>query len=187
MNKFAEYTSVRSSNLEKNSFALSKKTLFLVKEKVNIIEMKMKFLILTLLTLLLGFSSCKKSCDIPIEDTHEGLIVPDSYVLGKSSGSRGVMRSHDGEFIFKVSFDKGYTYGEVDFDEFAVMNYPMMISCNSHLTKEVLIDYFNHTVEYNITIQSCPDCEDAYGIENWVLVPKFPSSFVISYKTEILL
>jgi len=146
----------------------------------------MKFLVLTLLTLLVGFSSCKKTCDFPKDDTHEGLIVPDAYVLGKSSGSRGVFRSHDGEFKYKVSFDKGYTYGEVDFDEYVVMNYPMTVTCNSHLIKEVLVDYINHKVEYNVTIQSCADCEDTYGIENWVLVPKFPSTFAVSYKTEVL-
>lgn len=127
------------------------------------------------------FAGCKKKCTVPADDVNTGDIVPDSYVLEVSSGARHVVRSEGVGDSYKVSFDKGQTYNDVDFNNYFLINYPVTVTCNSQLTRKVEIDYFKHTVKYTIEVLSCADCEDVYNPENFVLIPKFPDDFIVSW------
>ncbi|MBU2019999.1 MAG: hypothetical protein KJ941_10190 [Bacteroidetes bacterium] len=134
--------------------------------------------------LVLGFTSCKKKCKIP-KDEVAGDIVADAIVREYSVGYNQVIRSANPENDpYRVSFDGGYTYSKIDFNEYVLMCQPFVKNCHSQVVKKVTIDKAKARVEYLVTINECTDCEDFYDISNWVLVPKFPETYKVFFRKE---
>jgi hypothetical protein len=135
--------------------------------------------------ILISFSSCKKGCEYPSEDTLTGDIIKDAYILGLNTG--GVKSVHyvlDSNNVIEVSFDQGYTYIPVDFSKYTVMNFPVTVGCNTHFEKDVTIDHASSKVTFTLGVNSCPDCEEQYRQDNWVLVSKFPNNYFVEYKRK---
>lgn len=136
---------------------------------------KILFLVLLGSTLF----GCSKKCDKPSKDENTGIIVPGSVVKEVSNnGSGNIIRSGN----YEVSFNDGVSYEQIDWDEYNVVRFPMVVTCNVQLVRNVEIDYNQHIVDYTVTVNSCPDCADEYGISNMVLVPKIPQSFELRLK-----
>ena len=138
-----------------------------------------------ILIVTLSLSSCNKGCDFPA-DENTGSIVPDAIVFGGNTG--GVATVHatpSGQYDLKVSFDNGYTYVPIDYSVYTVFNFPIVAGCNSHYVRD--ISAAGSTVKYKITVESCPDCEEEYRTDNWVLVKKasLPANFVVSYEKKV--
>lgn len=147
-------------------------------------EQKFKLLIITALLLWMN-QSCKKVCDFPKEDLYTGDIVLDANVLGYNSGGTKLVRyTEDLNNPIVVSFDKGYTYVPVDYSKYTVMNFPVSVGCNTHFEKDVTINTATSKVTYTLEINACPDCEEQYRQDNWVLVPKFSTNFQVVYSKK---
>ncbi len=139
-----------------------------------------------IISLFLG--SCNKGCEFP-EDENKGIIVPDAIVYGGNTG--GIASVHDeisGQFNLKISFDNGYSYIPMDATQFAkytIFNFPIIAGCNSHFEREITA--VGNTVTYKITVESCPDCEEEYQTDNWVLVDKskLPSTYSVNYVKKV--
>lgn len=124
-------------------------------------------------------SACKKKCELPTEDVNSGIIVPGTHVKETSpTGGDRVIREGD----FYVSYNKGYTYEKIDWDEYCIVSFPMNITCNAQLERNVEVNYSLHLVTYTITTNTCSDCTDKYTVANMVLVPVFPENFKVRYK-----
>lgn len=140
--------------------------------------------ILFLLGLIsLTLASCNKGCEFP-EDENTGDIIADAIVLAGNTG--GIPSVHqaagNGQFDFRVSFDNGYTYVPMDstmFTKYTIINFPLTAGCNTHYERNVDITTGLPIVSYTITVESCPDCEEEYRTDNWVLVKKFPSNYAV--------
>lgn len=89
----------------------------------------MKKIIFLFCLISLVSASCKKKCDRPSEDVNSGIIVPESFVKERSWDGRTVIRSGEDQ----VSFNKGYSYQQIDWDEYCVVSNPMEVNCNSQL------------------------------------------------------
>jgi hypothetical protein len=149
-------------------------------------NMKVKFKIICLLLLVFSVSqSCKKDCDFPKEDSLAGEIIKDAHVKGfNTSGIYSVHYADEVKYPILVSFDKGYTYIPVDFSKYTVMNFPISTSCSTYFEKEVTIDPTKNKVTYTLGVHVCPDCEEVYRQDNWVLVNKFSENYNVIYQKK---
>jgi len=145
-----------------------------------------KLKIVFLFTLIFTVSqSCKKGCDYPKENTITGDIISDASVLGFNTGGvKSVHYTDDPNNLLQVSFDKGYTYIPIDFSKYTAMNFPVSVGCNTYFEKNVTINNAASKVTYTLVVNSCPDCEDQYRQDNWVLVPKFSTNFQVVYERK---
>jgi hypothetical protein len=144
-----------------------------------------KYILLSIVFSAFGLLSCNKGCDFPA-DENKGKIVEGAIVFGFNSG--GVAHViHDGNYIYQptVSFDNGFTYVAVNWGKYSVINFPITAGCNTHYIREVTAN--GATAKYKIIVESCPDCENEYITDNWVLVEKagLPPNFAVTYEKKV--
>jgi hypothetical protein len=132
-------------------------------------------------------SSCKKKCTIATDNINKGWIEEEAIVHPKSSyltnqmkGNYVVTGSSPLASAFKISFDQG-ALKSVNYSSYTILCYPILTSCNAQFEREVVLDPTNKTVVYKITVTECSQCEEERISENYVLVPKFPSNYTVSY------
>ena len=138
--------------------------------------------------IFLGFSvsSCNKGCELP-DNSNSGDIIPGAIIFaGNTGGVPTVHHSEVTQYDIKVSFDNGYTYVPVDWNKYSVLSFPVTAGCNTYFNREVDIRPSTQSVKYKISVESCPDCENEYTSDNWVLVKKFPSNYAVNYEKKVL-
>lgn len=142
-----------------------------------------KYTLIALLSFLFFLQSCDKGCDFPA-DENKGIIVQDALVYGGNSGGVKVVYHEEPlSYDFKVSFDGGYSYVPIDWNQYAVLNFPVSAGCNTHYVRDVTD--LGSELKYTLTVESCPDCEEEYAVDNWVLVPAFPTSKNVIYEKKV--
>lgn len=158
--------------------------------------MKLKGLLFTLLigTAALSFSSCKKTCVIDKENVDSGDIISEVngykvvvYNTGYMAGGLGnhITGSHPYSSAIEVSFDDGYTREQINYAIYNVLRYPITVSCEAKVDRNVYIDPTTQTVTYKIEVTECGSCDERYSAENYVLVPAFPQSYTILYDLTV--
>jgi hypothetical protein len=147
--------------------------------------MTIKTLFLSIITLIVfGFaiSSCKKKCKIPPEDVKSGDLVKEAIIYGPNSGRKRIVVREDSESpAWKVSTDGGVTRLPVDFDNFVIMNFPVVVDCHTTVVNDIFVDDQLGRVTNTLRINTCNECEDFYAIENYVLIPIFPNHYNLNY------
>ena len=141
--------------------------------------------IIALLLIPFAFSSCKKKCEL-LPDSSSGDIVPNAVVLESSVGYNLVVRGESKPGTYKVSFDGGVSYGQIDFSKYLLLAQPLSVRCHSSVDKTVTIDKTKKRVEYEVIVTECPTCNDLYPINNWVLVPRFPDNYNVIFRKRIV-
>lgn len=145
-----------------------------------------KFLLPAIFFSVFTLFSCNKGCEFP-EDENKGKIVENAIVYGFNSGGESyVIHNETAGFDLKVSFDNGFSYQPIDFTKYSALNFPIVAGCNTHYIREVSTNGPTGA-KYKITIESCPDCENEYRTDNWVLVTKagLPPNFAVTYEKKI--
>lgn len=137
-----------------------------------------------------SLNSCKKKCTINKEDTHSGAIIYEKngglVVVMPLSGymtsnvtpqQHLIQENHTYADRYEVSFDGGVNKGPVDYNIYSIVAYPLYVTCEASLDREVIIDNVNQKVIYNIKITECANCNESYLMENYVLIPKVPIGY----------
>lgn len=157
--------------------------------------MKRNIFYLLLLAGLSGtFSSCKKKCSIPDEDTNKAPIVQDVIIYPKSgyitTTTYGTIHVYDGsphEDKFEISFDGGVTrkpFSAVS-SQYSILGVGTQVKCDAAFTRSVDFDAMNNVVTYTVVISECDNgCDELRGIENYVLVPSIPTSYYIFFDVQ---
>ena len=144
---------------------------------------------LILAVLFMGFSSCKKKCVIEKEGTDSGVIVKSvlvypqhGYITSDLNGNYHIDETSGSASKFEMSTDGGQTKIPMNYDAYSILAHPMVLSCNFSLDREVLINDIAETVTYTITVTECKEalCQEERFIENYVVVPSFPSTYTLS-------
>ena len=149
-------------------------------------------LALSLFVLLGTGVSCKQKCNIPEEDTVSGVIVPDVVIYPQSGGMiiPSGLHIHSGtsqstKDKFEISMDGGISRQSVDYSQYNILGYPLTVSCDAAIQREVIIDDINQFVYFNVKVDECKDgCDELRNIENYVLVPAFNPSYTIVYTVD---
>lgn len=150
----------------------------------------------TLLATILLVSSlmmgCNKKCDLG-QDVTSGQIktgvsvFPDSGYLtaGLNPDQYLITASHPYAQRYQISFDQGLTKGNVNYNEYSILAYPMTVSCFAQFTRNVTIDDVNGVVKYTVKVKDCGRCEEERLIENYVIIRSVPDSYTVLFDVDV--
>ena len=145
--------------------------------------------ILFLAVLFMGLSSCKKKCVIEKEGTDSGvidttvLVYPQhGYITNDMSGNYHVDETSALADKFEMSVDGGQTKIPVNYSAYSILAYPLTLSCNFSLERNVVINDIAQTVTYTIKVTECkdPKCVEKRYMENFIIVPSFPDTYTVT-------
>lgn len=147
---------------------------------------------LLILTVSLGLTSCKKKCIVEAETVNSGSIIKDvvfypesGYMTGNMAGDYSIDANHQFADRIQVSIS-GSAKTNVNYNNYTVLCYPVSAKCNAAYDRSVTIDPINETVVYKIVVTQCDNCEEVRTTENYVLVPAFPSNYIVSYDVSFI-
>ncbi len=145
------------------------------------------FLPLLSMLLILGATSCKKKCVIEKDDVNGGSIIQDvifypqsGFMTSNMGGDYVIDATHKYAGDIEISIS-GELKKAVNYSNYTVLCYPVRGKCNAAYDRKVTIDNTLGTVVYKIVVTQCENCEETRITENYVLVPKFPSSYLVYY------
>lgn len=152
----------------------------------KVIKMRYIKLLFFLAVISTGLFGCSKGCNFP-EDEFKGAII-DGAVIYPSGGyltdlyPNGMHMTGTTQYADKVEIKLPGEQQRVPFTSIAgsyhILAYKTTVKCDVQFVREVLIDHPNQTVIYNIGIKECDKgCDDLRGVENYVLVPAFPTNY----------
>lgn len=147
---------------------------------------------LIVLSIFLGITSCKKKCVVENENIDSGSIIKDvviypesGYMTGNMAGDYSIDANHPFADKIQVSIaSSGKT--AVNYNNYTVLCYPVNAKCNASYDRSVTIDNVNETVVYKIVVTQCDNCEEIRTTENYVLVPTFPSNYIVTYDVSFI-
>lgn len=145
------------------------------------------FFSLLLISLSLFTTSCKKKCVMDINNEDKGWIEENvifypqlGYITSALKGNYVITESSPFADEFLVSIDGGEK-APVDFNNYTILCYPIITHCNAQFVRDVSFNSVSQTVEYSITVTQCAQCEEERMTENFVLIPKFPSNYNVTF------
>ena len=137
-------------------------------------------------------TSCKKKCRVDdlSQDTGEIIdsvtIIPSSGSLTGNMGSDFVIDGdHQHANAFQIRFNDSARVN-VDYSKYFILANPMIVNCNVAFERNVTIDNANQQVIYAVKATQCADCNTTNYIENYVLVPAFPSNYEVIFDTVVI-
>jgi len=157
---------------------------------------KITTLSIAICAIMLLSVSCKKSCDLEQDDESSGAVVsehpstkglvviyPSSGYLTSSMAGDYVVDANDSYADeFEVSFDGGITKAPVNYGQYTILGLPIDVECDAWVERNVEIDDLNGIVTYTVTVHECGQgCDELRRLENYVLVPTFPSNYSVFY------
>lgn len=150
---------------------------------------------LGLSVVLLSGTSCKKSCNIPEEDTFSGAIINEvneqrvviypasgGFLSSYPNGLHVTAASSPGmQDLFEVSFDGGITRQSVDFTQYNIIGYPLTVKCDASIARDLTATPGASAV-FTMEIEECDQgCDELRTIENYILVDDSISNYNIVY------
>jgi hypothetical protein len=136
--------------------------------------------------------SCKKKCKVDELNKDSGEIIdsvvfyPTSgYMTSSMGGNYVVTSSHPYADRFEIKIGQGVKQ-PVDYTQYTILANPISATCDVAFEREVKIDDANQKVIYSVKATQCPDCESTNYIENYVLVPAFPSNYEVVFDTVVI-
>lgn len=152
------------------------------------------FTLISLLLVAITFSSCAKLCKIENDDIISGEIIKNAVIwpeIGYATQNElRWLNDYNGDFVidddhplkdkFQVSVN-GSLKGPIDYSAYTILCYGMHVGCNVQFDRNVTFYHATQTVKYTIKVTECVDCDELRYAENYVLVPKFPSTYTVIY------
>ena len=147
--------------------------------------MKARLLFIAIASLLItGLNSCKK-CEVQDENIDKGEIIfkdvviyPEIGYLSDDAGNHITGSSQYAQY-YQVSFDNGFTKGDVDWSSYDILSCSMKIDCEASFERNVYYGPLPNMVTYEVTATTCSGCENQRIVENYVLVPKIPAGYTV--------
>lgn len=149
--------------------------------------------------ILMTSISCKKSCNIPEEDTYSGPIISEvndtKVIIYPSSG--GLLTSFpNGMHItnsspqahqdwFEVSFDGGITRQPVDFSQYNIVGYPLVVKCDAAIDRALTTNQISGSALFTMTVEECNDgCDELRSLENYILVDDTMANYSFAFQVQ---
>lgn len=146
--------------------------------------------LLSLIAPIFVSTSCKK-CKVDAVDVNTGNIVED-FVLYPKSGyitENGVYVFDGSNPYYASKFEVSINGGAktpVNWNSHTVLANPVKAKCNASFERNVVIDHGAQTVTYTLKVTQCDNCKEERYTENYVLVPKFPSTYAVNISHTIV-
>jgi hypothetical protein len=153
-------------------------------------NLRILFLLLLISPIVVS-TSCKK-CKVDAVDVNTGDIVEDfvlyptsGYMTGNMGGNYVIDGNHPHASRFEVSINGG-TKVPVNYNSYTILANPLVAKCNAAFERNVIIDHGSQTVTYTLKVTQCDNCKEERYTENYVLVPKFPSSYAVNISHTVV-
>lgn len=137
-------------------------------------------------------TSCKKKCRVDELNNDSGEIIdsvvfyPSSgYMTSSMAGNYVVNASHPYADRYEVKIGNGDRQA-VDYSLYTILANPINATCDVAFERDVTIDNANQQVIYTVKATQCSACESTNYIENYVLVPAFPSNYEVIFDTVVI-
>lgn len=146
--------------------------------------------VLLLVSPILISTSCKK-CKVDAVDVNTGDIVED-FVLYPIPGymtENGVYVFDGSNAYYNDNFEVSINGGAkvpVNWNAYTVLANPLRAKCNASFERNVIIDHNSQVVTYTLKVTQCDNCKEERYTENYVLVPKFPSTYAVNISHTIV-
>lgn len=128
--------------------------------------------------------SCNIKCDS--EDQNTGYIhryvneLEGFYVLNLNDGV-----VINGDSTFNVYFPYGFSVDPIDFSEFTLLGLYMEGSgCSNRMVRTVNKFENENRFHYKVTYLTCGICKPLRMYCNWVLIPKIPDGWHVTFQKE---
>jgi len=143
--------------------------------------------------------SCKKSCNIPEEDTYSGPIIsevnetkviiyahPGGLLESFPNGMHITSNSPIGQQEwFEVSFDGGITRQPVDFTQYNIIGYPLVVKCDAAIDRSLTTNPTANSALFTMTVEECNDgCDELRSLENYILVDDTMANYTVAFQVQ---
>lgn len=148
--------------------------------------------ILTLLLVMMFFAmGCDKRCVLPPQIIGTGEIIPNALVVSQTyttwemtSKEHVIKADSQNVYNLKVSFDNGSTYVPIDFNQYTLLGKHASGGCQVVFERNVTKDDVQKKYFYRIKVHQCGTCKKYMESMNWVLVPRIPDDYTVSFIVE---
>lgn len=146
-----------------------------------------------ILSFVMAFAmSCNKdkNCELPTQIIGTGEIVSNALVSqplitwDMKNQEHIIKADSQNVFNLKVSFDNGNTYDTIDFNQYTLLGKYARESCKVTFERNVTKDDSQKKYFYKIKVHQCGTCKTNWESMNWVLVPKIPNDYNVSFTVE---
>lgn len=146
------------------------------------------FTMLSLVFVTILLTSCNK-CDDPLNRV-AGDVIEESVVktLTNPPSAPMLIRSAEdfGGQQIRISLNNGYSFEQIDYDQYSVVCFPTQTSCDASFDKEVTIDAVNKIVKYRMGITVCDLCEYEVSQAHFLLIQRIPEDYSFEYELQQL-
>jgi len=146
-----------------------------------------------ILSFAMAFSmSCNKdkNCDLPTQIIGTGEIVSSGLVYqplitwDMKNYEHIIRTDSQNVFNLKVSFDNGDNYDTVDFSQYTLLGKYARGNCKAIFERNATKNEMQKKIFYKVKVYQCGSCEINWESMNWVLVPKIPADYNVSFTIE---
>lgn len=146
------------------------------------------------LLLLLTLNSCNKGCNLPDSSNstniyEDAVIYPASgYLTTSMNGNYHITGSHSYADKFEIRLTPTGGKTNVNYSQYSILANPMNVSCEASFERSLtVIDSLGLAI-YSVTAYQCANdkCGQTRTVENYVLVPAIPDSYIIQYDAKIV-
>lgn len=143
--------------------------------------MKIPIQITTLFILVLLINSCSKSPKCWGKDKNKGDIVSNIQIRCEAiNGDRWVIQD---ETTYHETFPSGCDLPSIDFSRYTLIGISANEACETKYIREVTRSD-NGDVNYEVTVKSCGMCKSMIVSDNWVTIPKIPSTATVHFEVK---
>lgn len=150
----------------------------------------MKNLIISFVITFVMSCNREKQCEVPIQFIGSGEIVSNALIsqplITWAIKNQEHIITTDSQNVFnlKVSFDNGSNYETIDFNQYTLLGKYASEKCKVTFERNVTKDNSQKKYFYKIKVHQCGTCKTNWESMNWVLVPKIPNDYNVSFTVE---
>lgn len=146
-------------------------------------NLKISFIV-SLMIVLLACSSCNKNeeeCNAVIENS--GIIISsvDISACNDPFYSGNFVIQSNQELDSVLNLNSGCNIPEIDFSSYTLLGRYAYTNGTGSYYRKVESDTANLRYEYTITVKTCEDCSCLNENMNWVLVPRLPDDWNVTF------
>lgn len=140
--------------------------------------------------ILLITISCEKNCELPTQIIGTGEIISNASVshplttLEMTNNGHVIRTQEENVFDLKVKFEGDSIFDAIDFTQYTLLGKYASGGCRVVFERNVTRNDSQKNVLYDITVHQCGDCQIYHGEMNWVLIPKIPDDYTVTFVVE---
>jgi hypothetical protein len=85
---------------------------------------------------------------------------------------------------YNYGYQTNCNFNTIDFSKYTLLGVNAYTTCNFKIVKDVSIDEMAKKYTYLIEINECGNCSEQTYHQNWVLIPKIKTGYIVDFVIE---